>query len=380
MTVAPLRLAYLTNILAPYWKAICEQLAARYRLRIFLSAAMESNRPWQADWGDLDVVLQRSIMLHRVWRHPSGFAEPIYVHVPIDTLRQLRRFRPQLVLSSEMGFRTLLACIYRKFARRSLLLVIAEMAESTERGRGASRRLLRRLLRNQVDGFLVPGRSGVRYIHSLGVPQKKIFPTGYTSDVRNFCSLTLARPPSAAYRLLYVGQLIERKGLVRFLHILSEWASEHPERRLEFVLVGDGPVRSALTQASLPANLRTTLRGNMAFSDLAAVYAECGIFAFPTLADTWGVVVNEAMAAGLPVLGSMYSQAVEELVEEGRNGWLFRPDASGEMYMAIDRALNTSLENLDQMRRHARETAMRYTPENVAANICQVIHQFLGKA
>ena len=58
---------------------------------------------------------------------------------------------------------------------------------------------------------------------------------------------------------------------------------------------------------------------------MAEVYAKASLFAFPTLADEWGVVVNEAMAAGLPVLGSIYSQAVEELVEDGVSGWVFRP-------------------------------------------------------
>ena len=57
---------------------------------------------------------------------------------------------------------------------------------------------------------------------------------------------------------------------------------------------------------------------------MAEVYAKASLFAFPTLADEWGVVVNEAMAAGLPVLGSIYSQAVEELVEDGVSGWVFR--------------------------------------------------------
>ena len=51
-----------------------------------------------------------------------------------------------------------------------------------------------------------------------------------------------------------------------------------------------------------------------------------GVLVFPTLADEWGLVVNEALAAGVPVLGSLYSQAVEELVRDGENGWTFRPD------------------------------------------------------
>ena len=373
------RVAYLTNIVAPYWKPALESLARRYQLRVFLSTRMESNRPWQVDWGDLDVVLQRSVTLRRRWKHPGGFAEPVYVHLPIDTVSQLRHFRAEVVLSNEMGFRTLLACVYRTLTPHSRLIVGAEIAESTERGRGHSRAILRRLLRNRVDAFLVLGQSGARYIHSLGVPQSKIFAIGFTTDVQKFCCVPLARPAARAHRLLYVGQLIDRKGLLPFLTSLSEWASRHPQYTLEFVIVGDGPTRAKLENACLPPNLQMSFRGNVAFSDLAEIYAQCGIFAFPTLADTWGVVVNEAMAAGLPVLGSIYSQAVEELVEDGQNGWPFHPDNESDTYSTIDRALNTSVDVLNDMRKYARNKALQYTPDIVGANIGKAIQRVWGE-
>lgn len=374
-----IRIAYLTNILAPYWKPAFEWLAHRYHLRIFLSTPMESNRPWQVDWGNLDVVLQRTITLRRSWKHSSGFTEPIYVHLPMDTVSQLRRFRPKVILSNELGVRTLLACIYRKLNRRSRLLVLAEITEFTERGRGWARTWLRRFLRHFIDCFLVPGKSSARYVHSLGVPVSRIFLIGYTTDVQKFCATPLLRTAALAHRLLYVGQLIERKGLLPFLGVLAQWACENSQRTLEFVIVGDGPFRVKLANAALPSNLRLIFHGSMAFSDLAGVYAECGIFVFPTFADTWGVVVNEAMAAGLPVLGSIYSQAVEEMIEDGQNGWSFRPHNSGEMYSALDRALNTSVDALNSMRRCAREKALQYTPEIVGGNISKAVYQFWAK-
>ena len=375
-----IRVAYLTNILAPYWKLICEQLAERYSLCIFLSTPMEKNRPWEVDWGRLDVLVQRTITLQRRWKHPSGFTERLHVHLPVDTIAQLRRFRPQVIISNEMGLRTLLASVYRKLNPQSRLLVLAEMAESTERGRGRSRGLVRHFIRNHVDGFLTPGASGARYLDTLGVAPSKIFQIGYTSDVHCLSGVPVSRPAEAAHRLLYVGQLIERKGLVPFLDALAQWSSHNPQRTLEFVIVGDGPARSRIAAVRLPANLKVTFRGNMAFSGISAAYESCGIFAFPTFADTWGVVVNEAMAAGLPVLGSMYSQAVEELLEEGRNGWSFHPDDPSDTYASLERALNTPVETLNQMRVCARQTALRYTPEFVATNIDRAIHRVVGRA
>ncbi len=371
---AELRLAFLTNVIAPYWKYIFDSLAPRYRnLRIFLSTRMESNRRWEVDWRGLDVVLQKNITLNRRWRHPKGFNEPVYVHLPLDTFAQLRRFKPDVVISNEMGLRTLLAAFYRKLHPETRLIVWAEIAQSTEQGRGRARAWLRHFLQKHVDAFVVLGGSGARYLHSLGATDGKIFRVPYTTDVSRFAAHPLQRREDQARRFLYVGQLIERKGLLPFTRALSRWAEANPDRIIEFHLAGEGPLREILLRQAVPPNLKLAFLGNIAYWDLPAIYADAGIFAFPTLADTWGVVVNEALASGLPVLGSVYSQAVEELVDDGRNGWLFRPDDAEGMYQAIDRSMHAGLETLHNMRECARATALKMTPASVANLIDDVV-------
>src|SRR5436190_875726 len=81
-------------------------------------------------------------------------------------------------------------------------------------------------------------------------------------------------------------------------------------------------------------------------------YSQAGILVFPTLADEWGLVVVEAMAAGLPVLGSLHSQAVEDLVTDGLDGWTFRPDDCASLRSALNRALGASAEEIDRLGQH----------------------------
>jgi hypothetical protein len=100
--------------------------------------------------------------------------------------------------------------------------------------------------------------------------------------------------------------------------------------------------------------------------------------AFPTLADEWGLVVVEAMASGLPVLGSMYSQAVEDLVAAGQTGWLFRPDNASEVKAAISKALTTSHQELDIMGQCARKRVMAMTPSAMANQILSAIDYALS--
>jgi hypothetical protein len=361
------RVAFLTNFIPPYQNGVLECLSRRYDgMRILLSTPMESNRSWKPEWQGLDVVVQKTVTLKGRWRHPAGFSEPLAVHMPIDTVQQLKRFSPDVVISGEMGARTLLAALYRKLHSRSRLIIWVEVAEPAERGRGLARRILRKALAKNADAFVAIGGRAARYLRGLGVDGKKIFPAAYSTDVKRFSVNGISRPPGCARTLLYVGQLIERKGLIPFLEVLSAWARENQDQSIEFIFAGGGPLAEALERMPAASNIKRTFLGVLPYDELPAVYGNAGVFVLPTLADTWAVVVNEALAAGLPVLGSVYAQAVEELIDEGRNGWLFRADRPEEIYGAIDRMMKTPPDELERMRTCARTTALALRPGRVA--------------
>lgn len=173
--------------------------------------------------------------------------------------------------------------------------------------------------------------------------------------------------------MIFVGQLIERKGLESFLRALVEWASAHSDQPCEMWFVGDGPLRKCLEKFPRPSNVELRFFGNVSYDEIHSYYACAGIFVFPTLQDTWGLVVNEAMAAGLPVLGSRYSQAVENLVTEGSNGWLFHPDRPAELSEALHKAMTCQLPDLSEMSGNSRKTIANLTPLYSAKRFLQAI-------
>jgi len=364
-----LRVAFLTNLIPPYHKPVLDLLAQRYALRVLLSTPMESNRPWKVDWQGLDVVAQKTYTAQGFWRHPRGFSEPLAIHIPLDNFTQLRRLAPDVIISAEMGARTLLAILFRKVHPASRLIIWAEAAESTENGRGLVRHLARQIFVRNADAFLAVGASSVKYLARLGARPASIFQIAYTTDNALFAGIPLARPPQMARRLLFCGQFVERKGLVPFLRNLARWACDHPARTIEFALAGDGPLRAQLSQLPLPGNVKLEFLGVFQYDELPKIYASAGTFVLPTLADTWAVVVNEALLSGLPVLGSMYAQAVEELIQDGQNGWIFRPDNAEDSYRAIDRMMNTPEAALDAMRANGRLIASQLSPQRVASLI-----------
>lgn len=334
---------------------------------------MERDRPWQCQHDGLSVETQRTLTLRRSSLHPYGFRDELYLHIPYDTFTRLHRLKPDVIISDELGVRSAQALIYRCLHAGSRLIIWATISEHTEQGRGLTRRQLRRVLLSRADAILVNGASGARYVKRFGVADETIFVAPQTTDSRRFFLLPLEKSIEQSRRLLYLGRLIQLKNLAPFMSVLSVWCSSHPEEKVEFWIVGDGPEREKLATTVYPPNLKLRFWGNVAYEALPAFYAQAGILVFPTLADTWGLVVNEAMAAGLTVLGSVYSQAVEDLIEDGVNGWTFRPDCRQEMYAALDRALVTPVERWRQMGGAARAAVQHLTPEFAADRIMDAI-------
>ena len=368
------RVVFLTNFLPPYRSPVLRSLSAHVlALKTFVSTKMEANRNWAADWDELDVDVQKCFTKKTLDKHPSGFTQETYVHLPYDTLLKLTKFRPDVVISGEMGARTIQAVLYRIAAPRSRLIIYADLSEHTELGRGRTRMLLRRWMVRHADAILVNGNSGARYVKSLGAPETKIFRVPYATDTSLYAGAMAIKKRTQATKLLHVGQLIERKGIVLFLHRLSAWAVNNSGRQLELILVGDGPLRASIEAINTPTNLKVTLIIPMAYSEMPAIYAQADIFVLPTLADSWGLVVNEAMAAGLPILGSGKSQAVEELVQDGETGWIFNPDEPDDVESALGRALSEPRETLAKMGERAREVAIGVTAQVATEQMIRAI-------
>lgn len=370
----PARVALLTNCIAPYSVPMLRHLTKNLaELDILVSTPMEQDRHWQPVWDGLNVKVQKSFTFTHQRAFRQGYRMSFIRHFPYDSLPWLRRLQPDVIISAQLGFRTAQAVAYRKFNPALRLVVWVDASEHTEREIGPVRTRMRQALLRSADAVLVNGASGERYVASLGIPAARIVRAPYSTDMTPFAQLPLARDQAAARRLLYVGQLVESKGLEGLLRSLADWSVRHPEEKRELWLLGDGPLRSTL--ANFPVGRGITLRffGNVPYADLSAFHAQCGILVFPTLSDTWGLVVNEALASGLPVFGSCYSQAVQELIRDGENGWTYHPDCSEELDGQLERMLAADAVHLMSMRSAARRSIAHLTPQFAASRFLQAI-------
>jgi len=141
------------------------------------------------------------------------------------------------------------------------------------------------------------------------------------------------------------------------------------------VLLGDGPlseqVRSTLHQLGLESSV--LLPGFKQYEELPAYYGLADAFVHPSIREPWGLVVNEAMASGLPVLVSARCGCVSDLVDEGRNGWTFDPfdvESFAELMLRVSRM--TREERL-AMGRAGQEIIARWTPETFAEGLWRAV-------
>jgi glycosyltransferase involved in cell wall biosynthesis len=170
--------------------------------------------------------------------------------------------------------------------------------------------------------------------------------------------------------ILHVGRLAAEKNLALLSKSFQALQQAHPQRRLKLILVGDGPQRASLQQ-QLPEALFCGLQRGEA---LAAHYASGDLFLFPSLSETFGNVVLEALASGLGVVAFDQAAAAQH-IRHGHNGAL----AGAQDEQGFIQAANGLLNDAEGLRR-ARLNARRHAAGQGWAAIVELFEQHLRSA
>lgn len=366
----------LTNYVRTHHVLAFQEFAKRVRkLTILLSVSMEPDREWDAQWGDLDVQTQRNFMWTTNWEHSSGFSEPNFIHVPIDTPWRLWKLKPDVVLSYEMGFRTLFSAGYRLLNRKAPVVMVGNMSQHIEQERGFLRRCLRKLIRRSVKYFTFNGPSCKRYLRSLGIRDDRLFHFPYCIDGASvYRGDRKVAEQGSPLRLLYCGSISERKGILQFAETLAQWCEANHGRNVELMIAGSGDLKEQVANHA-SETLSINFLGNCDTEQLREAYGLADICVFPTLADEWGLVPIEAMASGLPVLGSIHAQSVEACCVDSENGWTFDPDHREQVLDAIDRALSTPRTQMFEMGKAARDSVSHISAQTSGRLLAEAVAQ-----
>ena len=251
--------------------------------------------------------------------------------------------------------------------RRGIPIVVMSESSRQDEPRTWWKEAIKRRIVGLYSAALVGGQRHVEYLVDLGMPPKRVF-TGYdvvdndyfgrrTAEIRNKRGL-----PENYF--LASARFIEKKNLPKLVGAYAEYRRQSGENAMwDLILLGDGPLRETLnTQLStLNLNEHVHLPGFEPYDELPVYYALANAFVHASTTEQWGLVVNEAIASGLPVIVSDRCGCVPELING--NGFTFDPTNEHELTARLLEMASLSDEERKRLGDNSYRIAANFAPE-----------------
>jgi glycosyltransferase involved in cell wall biosynthesis len=333
----------ITNMISPYRTPLFNAISKKgdFDFKVAVLAEREKNREWR--------ILKEKIRFNYqvlsgwhwfIW----GEKREVAIHLNRGVFKMLLESKPDIVITS--GYDSLAywqAFLYCKIFKKKFILWNETTLLSVGSIRGL-RGLLKKIIIKGTDKYIVPGVKAKEYLKHLGAKCGYIFTSIDTVDMEYFRKKVLEYQHSKDFFykkekypkiiILFVGQLIKRKGISQVLKALNILGD--PD--ISFIIVGSGPEERNLKAFCAEKKLQNVFfEGFQQQEKLSEYYALADVFILPSFEEVWGLVVNEALASGLYVLSSKYAGASYDLIKEGWSGDVFVPDNVDKIVELIKR-------------------------------------------
>jgi glycosyltransferase involved in cell wall biosynthesis len=312
------RIAAIVNMIRPNSTPVFSGMAATpgVELLVVYETVAEPNRRW-----DLSKELPFDHVFLDSWTlnvSPLAVGSGMkvvtdhYIHVPKHPLNPLARFRPDVVIAAGGG----------TWASPADVAALAARA----------RRLLEpwvRYFMRSCDAWIAYGTRAARDAEELGADPERIVVAPHSTPRRARPAQGPAVAAEASGPLyLFVGQLIERKGLLQLLRAFAGLSAG------QLWLAGDGPLRGVVEDAAR-TDPRIRYFGHVGADELDRLYAAADILVVPSLYEVWGLVVNEGLEHGLPVIATDETGAADDLVVPGVTGAVVAAGSAEQLQSAM---------------------------------------------
>jgi glycosyltransferase involved in cell wall biosynthesis len=336
------RVAVLNNEIFPYRIQLFRELGGSplIRLLVLYSAAYGSGRKWKVRPEILDYP-NRILPGFSLRLPKKDYSEKRNIYINPTLFLELMRFHPDVVIGYEYSIPAMTALLYAWLFHRPYILW-TDCTPHTERHLARGQRWARSFFIPRAKVCIGTNRTSCQQLIVAGAAPHVILEAPQMHEARIFAAKVEAvKSPARSpdLRLLFVGALTERKGVELLLRAFRPVAEDHPGIRLR--IVGDGPLRPRLEQVVAEMGLRERVEfaGFVNYEDIHNEYAKADAFVLPTLEDAFGVVVVEALAAGVPVICSPFAGAAD-YIQDGETGFIINPNDTGVLTERIGRLLS----------------------------------------
>jgi glycosyltransferase involved in cell wall biosynthesis len=292
--------------------------------------------------------------------HTSG-----HIFRAVETV--LRKLNPDVIFAPATPFPEGMAAVSHRCRSTARVIMMDDAWKQTDRG-GALTGFIKRRIHRNIDGAFIPAPFHMDYFRMMGFPEDRlvcgvdVVDNDYYAHAADAARLrerewrrTLSLPDRY---FLFVGRFLQRKGAGDLLDAYDRYRRTADDP-WDVVLVGDGPERKVI--GSRAARMEGVHLAGPRYGDSLCIhYALAGALVVPSHADPWGLVVNEGMASGLPVIVSRGCGAAKSLVCEGVNGWTFDQGDRAALARLMLRISSLTPEMLRTMGDHSRAIAAEW--------------------
>lgn len=365
------RIAWLLNSAFFYWHPALSEFTRLFPQTTVFTAWWKGYAPGFEDTFTVEVVGKEKVF--RIVRSSTSYGSN-FSYLPLGIVNRLLQFKPDLIFSNSFGVWTVLAILLKPVGKWRVVIAYEGSSPDVDYRNSAVRLAVRRAMVQAADACITNSQAGRAYlIEILKAKADRVFAKPYeVPDLKALPEQTqgLSVPQSQRPIFLFVGSIDTRKGL----HLLLEACAILERQKCHdytLLVVGDGPQRQELEDFCQNHNLTKQVQwlGRLDYGQLGVFFRGADVFVLPTLEDTWGVVVLEAMVVGKPVMCSQWAGAAE-MVVEGENGYIFEPNHPE----AVANIMRRFIENPDliaTMGNKSKQLMAEHTPQAAGQFLAQ---------
>jgi len=306
------KIAMITNIPSPYREEIHillnEKLKNNYS--VFYCAKDEPNRMWKLADSDYNkTFLKKSIL---------KFKNRL-IYLNIDIIRELKNYNPDVIITAGFNPTMLLSFLWAKF-RNKKHIAFTDGTVDSEKSLGKMHRWVRKFVFRYTDAFIGASKKSLELYTSYDISNEKLFlsPLCINNEVYK-----QAKGIQKKYDIIYSARFIDLKMPFFFIDVLKLISDSIP---CKVILIGSGELKEKMIKRLEELNIDYSYPGYIQQEQLPLIFGSAKILLFPTKSDTWGIVANEACAAGIPVITCENAGVANELIINGYNGYVLPLD------------------------------------------------------
>ncbi len=271
------------------------------------------------------------------------------IDIPLNLFKELRKEKPQIIITEGFGFAYIPAIIYSLFFKSSLVFWNKSSSQSNA-SNSKIKIFIKKILISPYNKFIAGGKPQLKYLSNLGISDVMLYDD--VPDLEPFLFNNIETSSNNdILKILFVGELIPRKNLIFLLNALND--SDFVKYNL--TVVGDGPEMNSCITYAKENQLNVVFEGFKSPNEIQEFYNNSDCLIVPSLREAWGLVVEEGMASGLACIVSDVVGSKTRTIGYS-NGFIYK---SNNINSLREKVLNVS-KNITNFRKMRKENSSKF--------------------